>query len=86
MNTRIVNESATDAAVTAETRLRGEALEGPEQRRNIEHAKYEKSRDPGVELRLDGEDDTLYADGLDIGDNSLTLAGTDGDRPKGIKG
>ena len=86
MNTPNANESATVAAVAAETRLRGEALEGPEQRGSIEHAKYEKSRDPRVELRLDGEDDTLYADGLDIGDDSLTLAGTDGYRPKGIKG
>jgi hypothetical protein len=35
---------------------------------------------------LDGEDDSLYNDGLDIGDGTDTLAGTDGNSPKGIKG
>ena len=46
----------------------------------------EKPRNPDTELRVDGEDDNLYSDGLDIGDDSETLAGTDGDRPKGING
>jgi hypothetical protein len=35
---------------------------------------------------MDGEDDSLYNDGLDVGDDSESLAGTDGNAPKGIKG
>ena len=81
------NGAAPDQpANSAESRLRGEALEGAEQKAAVAHAEYEKSRKPNGELRLDGEEDTLYKDGLDIGDNSLPLPGTDGNRPKGIKG
>jgi hypothetical protein len=35
---------------------------------------------------LDGEDDSLYSDGLDVGDGTESWAGTDGGAPKGIKG
>ena len=45
-----------------------------------------RAGDSDAELRLDGEDDALYQDGLTVGDDSLPLAGTDGDRPKGIRG
>jgi len=67
-------------------RLRGAALDGAEQNVAVDHADYEKSRDPDTELHLDGEDNTLYSDGLDIGDDTEPLAGTDGPGPKGIKG
>lgn len=84
------NESNTatieGTAKSTETRLRGEAVGGAEQRSAPDHADYEKSRDPDSELHLDDEDDSLYSDGLDIGDDSEPLAGTDGNGPKGIKG
>ena len=88
MSNQNLNESnsvATDPdANSAESRLRGEALDGAEQKAAVEHAEYEKSRTPDGELHLDAEEDTLYNDGLDISDDSLPLAGTDGNRPKGI--
>ena len=67
-------------------RLRGAGLHGAEQRSSVEHGEYEASRTPDAELRLDGEDESLYSDGLDVGDDSESWAGTDGDAPKGIKG
>jgi len=40
---------------------------------------YEKRRNPDTELRVDGEDDSLYDDGLDTeDDDDETLAGTRG--------
>ena len=76
----------SNACESGETRLRGASLGGAEQRAAVEHADYEKTRNPDTELRLDGEDDSLYNDGLDVGDDSESLAGTDGNAPKGIKG
>lgn len=76
-------EKAANSKVTG---LRGAALDGAEQRSAAEHADYEKSRNPDTELHLGGEDDALYNDGLDVGDDSEPLAGTDGNSPKGIKG
>jgi hypothetical protein len=74
------------APESGETHLRGASLGGAEQRLSVEHADYEKTRNPDTELRLNGEDDSLYNDGLDVGDDSESLAGTDGNAPKGIKG
>ena len=63
----------------AERRLRGKDLRGSEQKNAPDHAAYEKTRNPDTELHLDGEDDSLYNDGLDIeGDDDDTLAGTRG--------
>jgi hypothetical protein len=88
-----MTESNSDAPTTeddapnlANTRLRGDALDGAEQKSSVDHADYEETRDPDAELRLDGEDDSLYSDGLDVGDDTETWAGTDGGAPKGIKG
>jgi hypothetical protein len=77
---------ADEATNPVESRLRGDALDGAERKSSVEHADYEKIRNPDTELRLDGEDESLYSDGLDIGDDSESLAGTDGDAPKGFKG
>jgi hypothetical protein len=74
------------ASKSSKPRIRGSALDGAEQRDAVDHTDYERSRNPDTELRLDGEDDSLYSDGLDIGDDSEPLAGTDGNSPKGIKG
>jgi hypothetical protein len=75
-----------EVAKSTEPRLRGAELEGAEQKVAVDHAEYEESRNPDTELHLDGEDDTLYSDGLDIGDDTEPFAGTDGKDPKGIKG
>jgi hypothetical protein len=61
-----------------ERRLRGSALEGAEQRDAVNHAAYEKRRNPDTELRVDGEKDSLYSDGLDIEPEPEPLAGTRG--------
>ena len=65
------------------TRLRGEALDGSEQEKAADHVAYEKARNPDTELHLDNEKDTLYDDGLDIEDDSETLADTHGNKRPG---
>ena len=84
------DQSDTDAgkntpsgAGTKASRLRGAGLQGADQKSAIDHADYEKARDPDSELHLDDEDDSLYADGLEVGDDSEPLAGTDGNNPPG---
>jgi hypothetical protein len=71
---------------TRKSRLRGSALEGSDQKLAPDHEDYEKNRDPDAELRLDGEDDSLYSDGMDleIDEEDDTLAGTRG-TSSGIK-
>jgi hypothetical protein len=80
------NTAASDNASNSsakKSRLRGAALDGSDQKTAVDHTDYEKSRNPDSELHLDDEDDSLYADGLDIGDDSEPLAGTDGNAPPG---
>jgi hypothetical protein len=50
-----------------------------------DHLDHRRKRNPDRELRLNGEIDTLYDDGLDLNSDDL-LAGTDGRGPKGIRG
>ena len=73
-----------EADTAAELRLRGGPLQGAELKSAVDHSVYERSRNPDTELHLDGEKDTLYNDGLDIEDDSDTLAGTRG-TSSGIK-
>ena len=61
-----------------DTRLRGKDLNGSEQVEAVDHVEFAKKRKPDAELHLDGEKDTLYNDGLDVEDDSLTLADTRG--------
>lgn len=84
MSNKVV--TTQEVANSTGPRLRGAGLEGSEQKDAVDHAEYEKSRNPDTELHLDGEDDTLYSDGLDISDDTEPLAGTDGKSPTGIKG
>jgi hypothetical protein len=63
---------------SGESRLRGPALGGSEQRKAADHTAYDKTRNPDSILRLDGEEDTLYDDGLDLDDDSPPLTGKDG--------
>jgi hypothetical protein len=42
------------------------------------HSGGRRERNPDTELRVDGETDTLFSDGIDIEGNFDTAAGTDG--------
>jgi hypothetical protein len=44
----------------------------------VAHSEYEGERNPDTELRLDGESDSLYGDGIDIEGDFDTPAGTPG--------
>lgn len=83
-NTTSTDEDKSAPDTAADRKLRGSALTGSEQRAAVDHADYEKKRNPDAELHLDGEEDTLYNDGLDIGDDSDPSAGTRGNS-HGIK-
>jgi hypothetical protein len=61
-----------------EDKLRGAALSGSELKDTADHSEYERGRNPDTGLRLDGETDTLFNDGIDIEEKFDTLAGTDG--------
>jgi hypothetical protein len=63
---------------TGESTLRGSALDGSEQKKSVAHAAFEKTRNPDATLHLDGEEDTLYDDGLEVEDGSGPLTGKDG--------
>jgi hypothetical protein len=63
---------------TGESTLRGAALAGSEQKKSVAHAAFEKTRNPDATLHLDGEEDTLYDDGLELEDDSAPLTGKDG--------
>lgn len=63
---------------TGESSLRGAALDGPEQKKSAAHLVAEKTRNTDATLRLDGEEDTLYEDGLELEDDSAPLTGKDG--------
>jgi len=73
------------SATAAEQRLRGNAMTGSEREAAADHAEYEKTRNPDTELHLDGEEDALYSDGLDIKEDTGTLSGTRGTSPGTIK-
>lgn len=78
-------KDSKDSSTAAERRLRGNSLDGAENKNAADHDSYENSRNPDTELRLDGEEDTLYDDGLDTSDDDPdTLAGTRG-KSAGIK-
>jgi hypothetical protein len=63
---------------TGESTLRGPGLDGSEQKKSVAHMAYEKTRNTDTTLRLDGEEDTLYDDGLELEDDSKPLTGKDG--------
>jgi hypothetical protein len=63
---------------SGESTLRGSALDGAEQKKSVAHTAFEKTRNTDATLRLDGEEDTLYDDGLEIDDDPAPLTGKDG--------
>jgi len=78
-------ESKESPAVDEQTELRGAELRS-ERIAAVDQLSRARKRNPDRELRLDGETDTLYDDGLDLDTDDETPAGTDGLGPKGIKG
>jgi hypothetical protein len=78
-------KDSKESPTAGDRRLRGTELEGAENKNAADHDAYEKRRNPDTELRLDGEEDTLYDDGLDTSDaDPEPLAGTR-DKSAGIK-
>jgi hypothetical protein len=75
-----VNTDEDDVPIdkTGESTLRGSALDGAEQKKSVAHTAFEKTRNTDTILRLDGEEDTLYDDGLEIDDDPAPLTGKDG--------
>jgi hypothetical protein len=75
-----INTDEDDAPIdkTGESTLRGSALDGAEQKKSVAHTAFEKTRNTDATLRLDGEEDTLYDDGLEIDDDPAPLTGKDG--------
>jgi hypothetical protein len=63
---------------SGESILRGRALDGSERKNAVDHTAHEKTRNTDATLRLDGEEDTLYDDGLELDDDSPPLTGKDG--------
>jgi|HubBroStandDraft_1064217.scaffolds.fasta_scaffold01095_6 hypothetical protein len=74
--THPTDDPATE--IVGEGKLRGSALNGSEQKAAVDHSEFERQRNPGTELRLDGESDSLYGDGIDIDEEFDTPAGTKG--------
>jgi hypothetical protein len=66
-----------------EDHLRRAELGGSEAPEAVDHVAQAKLRKPDADLHLDDEKDTLFTDGLDVEDESLTLAGTQGNPNKG---
>jgi hypothetical protein len=71
-----IDDAATDIA--GERKLRGSALNGSEQEAAVDHSEYQIEGGLDTELRLDGESDSLYGDGLEIEEEFDTPAGTPG--------
>jgi hypothetical protein len=68
----------TESDKAGETKLKGKALGGVEQKQSVDHVAFEKQRNTDTVLRVDGEPDTLYEDGLEIEVDSRPLTGADG--------
>jgi hypothetical protein len=67
---------------SGESKLRGDALAGSEQKRAVDHSTYEKGRNPDTTLRTDDEEDTLYNDGLEVEDDTPPLISPDNVRTR----
>lgn len=85
-NPKDPNSNDAPAEDSSESHLRGDVLSSSEEATAADHVTYKQSRNPDTELHLNGEDDSLYNDGLDLDDDIDSLAGTDGSTPGGVKG
>jgi hypothetical protein len=83
MGNEKTDDDRRDAAdESGESKLRGDALAGSEQKRAVDHEAYEKTRNPDTELRTDNEEDTLYSDGLEVEDDTPPLIAPDNPRTR----
>ena len=78
-NANTDNDPSDAIDPSGENKLRGDALAGSEQKRAADHTAYEKKRNPDSVVRLDGEEDTLYDDGLDVDESAPALVITPGE-------
>jgi hypothetical protein len=78
-NANTGNDRSDAVDPSGENNLRGDTLAGSEQKRAADHAAYEKKRNPDAVVRLDGEEDTLYDDGLDVDESAPALVITPGE-------
>jgi hypothetical protein len=77
-DTKADGDNDVPADKSGESTLRGSALDGSEQEKSVAHTAFEKTLNTDSTLRLDGEEDTLYEDGLEVEDGSGPLTGKDG--------
>jgi hypothetical protein len=68
-NTNTENDRARTAQ-SGENELRGDALDGSERKRAVDHTAQQKARNPDDVLNVDDEEDTLYSDGLELEDDT----------------
>lgn len=68
-NATTENDRPLASVESGEAKLRGTALDGSEQKRAADHARDARNRNPDSVVRVDGEEDTLYTDGLDLEDD-----------------
>ena len=68
-NTNTENDRAR-AGQSGENELRGDALDGSERKRGVDHTAQQQSRNPDTVLNVDNEEDTLYSDGLELEDDT----------------
>jgi hypothetical protein len=61
-----------------ETRLRGGSLNKDEKGKEVDSLAKQKSEDTDAVVRTDGEEDTLYEDGLELENDSRPLTGING--------
>jgi hypothetical protein len=78
------NETADDPRPDAtdpsgEKKLRGDALDGSEQQRAVDHSAYKKKTNPDTVVRVDNEKDSLYTDGLELDAEAVPLGTPRGD-------
>lgn len=75
-DSKVEDEGSADDG--GESKLRGRGLDGSERDAAADHISNAKKRNTDTTLRLDGEEDTLYEDGLELEDGSGPLTGKDG--------
>jgi hypothetical protein len=78
-NANTDNDRTDNADDAGETNLRGASIAGSERKRSADHSAYEQKRNPDKVVRVDGEEDTLYSDGLEVEDDTPPMGTTRGD-------
>ena len=68
----------TDKERDGEDSLRGRNISGSDQKSSVDHLEQRQKRNPDNSLHTDGEEDTLYEDGLELDDDTTPLTGVNG--------